>query len=124
MEYSITLTFSTLYMKVQQLGQDYLITLYGGTHEHIGSTVMALPRKSLSDDGSVSSTSSVLNVLGHKDEYICRKVAEAICKNKNAVVVCTGGFHMDDITEEQIREVTHAVDSLVEQFLLKRHSSK
>ncbi len=99
------MSYAGLYIRVSCLGDDYCVSLWGGEKPHIGCAVLAIPRPSLTGDGSVSVTSSVLNVTGHKDEELCRYVAEQIARRKNAVTVCTGGFHMDQITEEQICEV-------------------
>lgn len=106
------LSFSRLTVRLCRLGDDYHVLLWGGNKPHIGCTVLALPRPSLTGDGSVSVTSSVLNVLGHKDETLCRRLAENVARKKNAVTVCTGGFHMDNITKEQIEEVIRALDEL------------
>lgn len=92
------------------IGRDLLICLQGGA-AHIGCTVQAIPRPSLTGDGTVSATSSVLNLTGHKDEELCRKLAEYVCRQLNTVVVCTGGFHIDDITSEQIQAVAAAADA-------------
>ena len=46
------------------------ILLYGGERPHIGCTVMAQPRPSLADPQKMSSTASVLNLSGHKDETV------------------------------------------------------
>ncbi|MBQ6397572.1 MAG: hypothetical protein IJI06_05425 [Oscillospiraceae bacterium] len=46
---------------------------------HIGCAVLAIPRPSLKSDGSMSCTSSVLNLSGHKDETLCRLLAERAC---------------------------------------------
>lgn len=81
----------------------------GGEKPHIGCVVLAIPRPSLTGDGSVSVTSSVLNITGHKDEELCRCLAEMLARKKNAVTVCTGGFHVDHIQKEQIAEVTEAI---------------
>ena len=86
--------------------------LYGGQSPHIGCTVLAEPRPSLLGDGSVSATASVLNVCGHKDEAICRLVAETVASRTGRVTVCTGGFHLDGITPEQIGEVSAAARAL------------
>lgn len=102
------LSFSVLTAETVQLGADWLITLSGGEKPHIGSVVIAIPRPSLTGSGAVSATSSVFNVTGHKDEALCRLLAEQMAKKKNAVTVCTGGFHMDGITREQIDEVMMA----------------
>ena len=107
MEYTIEekLSFATLYIRILPIGEDYQILAYGGDKPHIGCTVLAVPRPSLSGDGSVSVTSSVLNLVSHKDEAICRYLAETYAQKKNATVVCSGGFHVDHITQENLSEL-------------------
>ena len=107
------LSFTKLTIKFTKIGKDYHILLQGGDSPHIGCTVLAIPRPSLKGDGKVSSTASVINVTGHKDEYLCRYLAEKMAAAQNAVVVCTRGFHTDGITEEQIREVQQAVEEMI-----------
>lgn len=99
------------------IGDDILITVEGGERPHIGCVVQALPRPSLTGSGETSATSSIMNLLGHKDEFLCRRIAERICAATGRTVVCTGGFHMDNIREEQIHEVLACVDTLTEELL-------
>lgn len=110
------LSFSEITVQVIRLGTDCSLVIQGGERPHIGSSVLAVPRPSLTGDGTVSATSSVLNVTGHKDEALCRCLAEAVAKRTQGVVVCTGGFHMDHITSAQIREVMEAVRELAEEI--------
>lgn len=112
--YEKELSFSKIKLYVLKLGDDYNITISGGDKPHIGSSVLAVPRLSLSGDKSISATSSVINMIGHKDEEICRYVAEKVCKLKNAVVLCSGGFHVDNISRDGINEVLQAVKELTE----------
>lgn len=113
-DFTKKLSFSTIKMHVLKLGDDYSITIIGGEKPHIGTSVLAVPRLSLTGDKSTSATSFVINMIGHKDEEICRYVAEKVCKNKNAVVLCSGGFHVDNITKDQIAEVLQATKELAE----------
>lgn len=101
----IELSFSKLVMEITQIGEDKLIAIFGGDNPHIGSAVLSVPRASLTGDGHISATSSVLNVTGHKDDEICRMIAERIASRENCRVVCTGGFHVDNITPFQIKEL-------------------
>ena len=110
------LSFSSMEVKGAKVGEDLFLLVQGGEKPHIGCTVQAIPRLSLTGDGSVSCTSSVLNVTGHKDEMICRKLAEDVCKAAQAVVVCTGGFHIDGIKKEQIEEVVAAMKGIIEEL--------
>jgi len=102
------LSFAEIEFEIQPVGEDISIIVRGGDKPHIGSTVLAIPRKSLADVEKFSCTSSVLNIVGHKDEFICRLVAENFCKKYKAVTVCTGGFHVDNLTAEKIQEVIDA----------------
>lgn len=103
------LSFSELTIEIKSVGADILVTLSGGDKPHIGSVILAIPRKSL-DSEKISCTSSVMNVVGHKDEKICRNVAENICRRYNAVTVCVGGFHCDNLDAAQIQEVVDACE--------------
>lgn len=116
MRFEKKLSFAALTVEMTRLGDDYCILLSGGEKPHIGCTVLAVPRPSLSGSGEVSVTSSVLNVTGHKDEVICRILAEEAARRKNAAAVCTGGFHVDAITKEQIGEVIAAVREIALRF--------
>lgn len=113
MHYKEILSFSTLHMDLFPVGEDLSVLLYGGDKPHVGCTVLTVPRPSLRGDGSVSCTSSVINLTGHKDEQICRYAAEALCKRYQAVVSCTGGFHADNITSGQINELMAKLDALI-----------
>lgn len=97
MESEITLSFAQIIISKSFIGDDLLIVVRGGDKPHVGTAVLAVPRPSLTEDGSASATSSVLNVSGHKDETICRILAERAAKKYGVTVVCVGGFHVDDI---------------------------
>lgn len=99
------------------VGKDILVCLQGGERPHLGCVVQTEPRESLTGDGSVSATSSVLNYPGHKDEVVCRYVAEKISRELKRRVVCTGGFHKDGINVDEIREVQMAVEVVTEKLV-------
>jgi hypothetical protein len=106
---NIPLSFAELTVTMRRVGDDILLLVEGGDRPHIGCTVLAVPRESLHRDGGRSSTSSVINRTGHRDEEICRCLAEKCAAEYGAVTVCTGGFHVDNITPEEIEEVLYAV---------------
>ena len=110
MEYSKTIAGITIEICEKAIGEDLVLTLSGGEKPHIGCVVQAVPRPSLSGDGTISVTSSVINLTGHKDEFLCRRLAENRCRETGKVVVCTGGVHMDHITGEQIEELLKNID--------------
>lgn len=102
----------TIEVTVMNIGEDLQICLAGGEKPHIGCVVQTVPRQSLTGDGSWSATSSVWNRTGHKDEVLCRMLAEKICSACRVVTVCSGGVHIDGITREQIREVMDTVERM------------
>lgn len=113
------LTFTEICVEVRRLGDDYHILVSGGECPHIGCTVLAIPRTSLDGSGKMSSTASVLNVTGHKDEEVCRYLAEKVSAGKKTTVVCTGGIHMDGITKEQIAEIVEAMQIIAGEIVDK-----
>lgn len=106
------LSFGKIEARLDRIGDGICIQMYGGDRPHIGCAVLAMPRPSLQNSGRMSVTSSVLNVTGHKDEQICRFLAEEVAKRENAVTVCTGGFHMDGMTQGQIGELMECLPAV------------
>jgi len=110
------LTFAEIVVEVSRIGKDLSVAVSGGERPHIGCIILAVPRPSLRDDGKISCTSSVLNVTGHKDEVVCREIAETLCRKYHCTVAAAGGFHVDNMTVEQIREVQEQVSKFCHQI--------
>ncbi|MDE6203821.1 MAG: hypothetical protein K2O16_15475 [Lachnospiraceae bacterium] len=111
MESEIILSFTKIMISKKFLGNDLLIVVEGGDRPHIGTAVLAVPRPSLTGDGTISTTASVLNVTGHKDEVICRILAEKASKKYGVTAVCIGGFHIDNMETGQIKEIVSAIQN-------------
>jgi hypothetical protein len=105
-------------LDVRRLGTDLLAVLHGGA-EHVGCVVLALPRPSLANPQLTSCTSSVINRAGHKDEVLCRMVAEQLCIRFETAVVCTGGIHFDEITEQQLCRLRALAESILAEIEAK-----
>ncbi|MDR3331964.1 MAG: hypothetical protein LBT08_04985 [Synergistaceae bacterium] len=97
---AISITFS-----VEALGDDVCVTVTGGSRPHIGAVALSMARPSLTGDGSVSASTSVITMLGHKDDVVAKYVSEQFAKrlNRNAAAVC--GIHYDEITPSDIKTV-------------------
>jgi len=106
----------TLLCDVIPMGRDYTICVRDDKGGHVGSAVMSIARQSLTGEG-ISTTTSVLNRVGHKDDEVARMLAEAVAIQNNCTVVCTCGIHLDGITLEQIQEIMDACGEL-EQMIL------
>lgn len=87
------------------VGDDLLICLWGGTQPHIGAVAVALPRQSLADPLSNSSTSSVFTLLGHKEDTVAKMVSERLSARLNRNVVVSAGMHWDQVDDDAIAEI-------------------
>ena len=88
---------------VKPLGPDLLVAVWGGTHPHIGAVALALPRPSLRDKKKTSATSSVLTLLGHKEDETAKMISEALAAALKKNVVVTAGIHWDNLKAEEIQ---------------------
>lgn len=105
-----------VFAQLVQMGKDCTICIWGGDTPHVGSVVMSTARPSLTGNG-VGVTSSVLNGIGHKDEYVARKFAEAAAEKFVCTAVCSCGIHIDGITPAQLQEVSTVCDKLLKQVI-------
>lgn len=107
-------------VKAFLVGEDLCVIISGGDSPHIGCVTLSVPRPSLSDFNKNSSTTSVLNLLGHKDDEAAKYVSHKLSLRLNKNVVVTCGIHVDNITSEEI-EITlgllkELTDILIEKY--------
>ncbi|MCF8010279.1 MAG: hypothetical protein K9L17_04840 [Clostridiales bacterium] len=100
-----------LYCEVVFMGEDITIMVHGGK-SHTGSIAVAVPRPSLDNPEEISATTSVFNLPGHKDEHIAQPLAHNISSHTGRVVTVAAGFHLDNISQEQIKKVLNNLDIL------------
>ncbi|KGP75134.1 hypothetical protein JT05_12285 [Desulfosporosinus sp. Tol-M] len=93
------------------------VYLGGGERSHIGTVVLSLPRPSLVGDGTISCTTSVLNLLHHKDDILAVALAETLCKKINKAVVVTAGVHIDQATRDDIVIFRHKLEEVADKLL-------
>lgn len=89
-------------MLVIESGDQLTAVVRGGERPHVGAVAVAVPRPSLRDPFKTSSTSSVITLLGHKDDEIARPVSERMSKALNRVVVVVAGVHVDRASRRDI----------------------
>jgi len=104
------------------IGNDLVVSLWGGNRPHVGTVAIALPRRSLRDTERMSSTASVFTLLGHKEDLIAKAFSEKLSAALNRVVVVTVGIHLDRIDEKGIEKFIGNCDRACGQVLriLKR----
>lgn len=108
-----------LTMTALPMGKDFAVTLSGGEPPHIGAVAIAQPRPSLKKDGNISSTASVIALLGHKEDMLARKVALYMAKELQTAVTVSCGVHLDEGTEEEIQQILDLSDSLMHKLVAK-----
>ena len=106
-------------MKVFLIGNDLCVIISGGDTPHIGCVTLSVPSPSLSDTNYTSATTSVLNLLGHKDDEAARYVSHTLSSKLNKNVVVTCGIHVDNITVEEIKLVINLLKQLTDTFTKK-----
>ncbi|MGQ9509309.1 MAG: prenylated flavin chaperone LpdD [Thermodesulfobacteriota bacterium] len=108
-----------IYSYIQHLGEDLLVSIWGGTKPHIGAIGAATPRPSLKDPRKWSATSSNLTFLGHKEDLLAKRISEQLATllRKNVVVVI--GVHWDDMTSKEIKQVESLVLNVPKEILKK-----
>ena len=102
---------------VQEIGQDILVSIWGGTRPHIGAVGIAVPRPSLRDPKKWSATSSNFTFVGHKEDAPVKKMSEELSARLERNVVVTAGVHWEDITPREIRSVEILLRKLSAQIL-------
>jgi hypothetical protein len=98
------------------VGEDLLTCLWGGTSPHIGAVAVALPRPSGRDASTTSSTSSVLTLVGHKEDEVVKMVSEMLSARLNKNVVVTAGIHWDHLSQEAIPQIMGNCQWLAQQI--------
>jgi gallate decarboxylase subunit D len=80
-------------------------TILGGDRPHVGTVAIAIPRPSHKNPETISSTSSVMNLIGHKDEEIAKPISEKIAESLNLVAVVVAGVHIENADSNDIKSL-------------------
>lgn len=95
----------------RSLGND-IVVIICNEGAHIGAVAVG----EYYHEGKRAST-SVITRLGHKDDAIAQKAAYLISRKTKRPSCVIVGLHLDDITPEEIQELSKNADSLVADFL-------
>ncbi|MGI6105947.1 MAG: hypothetical protein ACOYD7_07175 [Raoultibacter sp.] len=108
----------SLWAHAHSSGDDWSISIGGGTKSHIGAVAIGLPRPSLADARTTSSSISSICVPGHKDDEVARNAALRLSSTLNCVVVVSCGIHVDNASNEDIKRIMTNYDELIESLIL------
>ena len=99
-----------LIASVMNVGHDAVIVIWGGEKPHVGAVALAQPRQSLKYPEKISATSSVLAILGHKEDTVVKFVSERLAAAANRPVVVTAGMHWDNLLEADLDQILQNVE--------------
>lgn len=90
------------------------LVIFGGERPHIGSVVLTEIRPSLAKGShDLSTTSSVINRRGHKDEVVAREAATRVALKLQRPVSATVGIHIPNATAEDLEILIEHARQLV-----------
>ncbi|MEA3358783.1 MAG: hypothetical protein U9R17_05170 [Thermodesulfobacteriota bacterium] len=98
---------------IKKIGNDLLVSIWGGEIPHIGAVAVAQPRPSLKDPRIRSATASVFCYPGHKEDVIAKETAERLSAALDTNVTVTAGAHWDKIDESGIKAVIESNRQLI-----------
>jgi gallate decarboxylase subunit D len=99
--------------QIQKIGDDLLVSIWGGTRPHIGAVGIAVPRPSLADPSRRSATSSNYTFVGHKEDGLVREASEALAAALGRNVVVTAGIHWDGLRARDLARIEALARRLV-----------
>jgi hypothetical protein len=109
---------------VQEVGQDLLVSIWGGTRPHIGAIGVAIPRPSLKNQKKWSATSSNFTFVGHKEDLVVKRISEKLATLLRRNVVVTAGLHWDRITSNEIKTIQGLTQTLSDRILKRLQRTK
>ena len=104
---------------VQELGEDLLVSIWGGTSPHIGAVGIGIPRPSLKNPKTWSATSSNFTFLGHKEDSLVKEFSETLASRLRKNVVVVAGIHWDRVTAGEIKIIENLSNKILEQIRKK-----
>lgn len=109
--------------QVIRCGKDVSLTIGGGESPHIGAGALAIPRPSLRDSETVSASTSVICVPGHKEDEVARAAAQRIASAMNCVVNVCVGVHIDNADRDELMRLKQNLDKLIDLVLKELEES-
>jgi gallate decarboxylase subunit D len=94
-----------------QFGEDLIVKIYN-ENAHLGAVGV-----SEFDSRSDRCSTSVVTLLGHKDDGIASAAASLICKTTRRNTCVIAGIHLDDITGSEIKKIVANANALVSDYL-------
>lgn len=99
---------------VYTCGEDLSVTICGGTKPHVGAAALGVPYPSLTGDGTVSASVSVLCAAGHKEDELVRETAKQLASRFCCNVAVSAGIHIENASAQDIQRIWKNCMALLE----------
>lgn len=98
-------------LTIHTIGSDLIVCLFND-QGHLGAVALAEfhPQEK-------RASTSVVTRFGHKDDLIAHSAAHHLCRHLKKPVCAIAGIHLDHITEEEIADIKHNCDRLIERLI-------
>ena len=100
------------------LDNDDVVVVLSGGKDHIGALALAVPRPSLKDQSRISATSSVLTMLGHKDDELAKYASERLAAATERNIAVIAGVHFENLASADLEILRKLWVSLTEKIIL------
>jgi len=101
------------------MGADLTVTLAGGDRPHLGAVALSQPRPSGLEGGGASASTSVITLLGHKEDELARSMAARLASGLGAAVCVACGVHLDRIRAQELEDVLELAGELTLEALAR-----
>lgn len=98
------------------------VNLLGGDAPHVGAVAVAIPRASHARPAQWSATTSVLALVGHKDDELARTMASDLARGLAITAVVTAGVHLRRAQASDIAAVVRNARAAVKAILARAPS--
>jgi len=107
----------TVALQAIPMGEDLLVALHGGDRSHIGAVAVSQPRPSLSAGEPRSATTSVIALVGHKEDELARQLAQRVAKEAGVTTTVACGIHLDGISAREIGQVIQMAEEVTRRLI-------
>ena len=100
------------------LDNNDVIVVVSGGEDHIGAISLAVPRPSLLDQNCLSATSSILTMIGHKEDELIKYVGEKVAAATKRNVAVIAGVHYEGLSLADLEILRELWTSLTDKIIV------
>lgn len=104
-------------MLVTVTDEGIVAQVFGGERPHVGALALSIPRPGINNPEKISCSTTVVPLLGHKDDEVAKPVAEELAKKYGCPVVVVAGVHVENASAEEIGELVDNCRGAVKQLI-------